>query len=84
MSEIRMRDGIKVEGHIGKWYVIDEKEYDGKTLYLVESEIYGDEAACLIIDEDFNLVADDIWNGFDDYDYILESEEYWAEEGVEV
>ena len=74
MSEIRMRDGIKVKGHYGKWYVIDERDYDGRTLYMVESETYGDEAAALIIDEDFNLVADEIWNGWDDYEYLLDNE----------
>lgn len=76
MSEIRMRDGIRVMGHRGKWYVIDEREYDGRMLYLVEHETYGDEAASLIIDEDFNLIAEDIWNGWEDYDYIRESEEW--------
>lgn len=77
MSEIRKRDGIKIANRIGTWYVVDEKEYDGRTLYLVESEIYGDEAAWLVIDEDFNEIADEIYNGWDDYDYIRESEEYW-------
>ena len=82
MSEIRMRDGIKVRGHYGKWYVIDERDYDGRTLYMVESEEYGDEAASLIIDEDFNLIADEIWDGWDDYDYLLENEpEIFVEEG---
>ena len=76
MSEILRREGIKVAGHRGRWYVIDEAEYDGRTLYMVESETYGDEAASLIIDEDFNLVADEIWNGWEDYDYIRESEEW--------
>ena len=74
MSEIRMRDGIKIRGHYGKWYVIDEREYLGETLYMVESEEYGDEAASLIIDEDFNVRADEIWNGWEDYEYQIDSE----------
>lgn len=82
MSEIRMREGIKVKGHRGTWYVIDEREYDGRTLYMVEHETYGDEAASLIIDEDFNLIADEIWNGWEDYEYLLENEpEMFVEEG---
>ena len=81
MSEIRMREGIRVKGHRGTWYVIDEREYDGRTLYLVEHEDYGDEAASLIIDEDFNLVAEEIWNGWEDYEYLRENEpEIYVEE----
>lgn len=76
MSEIRMRDGIKVAGRIGTWYVIDQREYDGQMLYMVESEQYGDEAEALIIDEDFNEVADEIYNGWEDYEYQRESEEW--------
>lgn len=72
MSKIELREGIKVEGHRGTWYVIDEKEYEGKTLYLLEHETYGDEAVCIIIDEDRNLVMSDVWNGFDDYEEAME------------
>lgn len=64
------KDNIRINGYVGTWYVIDEKEYKNKTLYLLEHEYYGDEAACLIIDEDYNIVMDDVWNGFDDYDYL--------------
>ena len=71
MSTLRKREGIKVEGHRGTWYVIDEAIYNGKTYYLLEHEEYGDEAAGLIIDEDENLILDDVWNGFDDL------EEHW-------
>ena len=81
MSEIRKRDGIKVAGHYGRWYVIDEREYGDETLYMVESEIYGDEAASLIIDEDFNVRAEEIWNGWEDYEYLLDNEsEIYVEE----
>ena len=61
-------DNIKVEGHVGTWYVIDETERSGKKLFLLEHETYGDEAACVIVDEDGNLELEDVWNGFDDYD----------------
>lgn len=72
MSKIELREGLRIEGHRGTWYVIDEKEYDGKTLYLLEHETYGDEAASIIIDEDRNLVMSDVWNGFDDYEEAME------------
>ena len=61
-------DKIKVEGHKGTWYVIDSSTYRGETVYLLEHEQYGDEAASIIVDENGELIAEDIWNGFDDLD----------------
>lgn len=72
MSTIAKREGIKVEGHVGTWYVIDEKEYNGETLYLLEHEQYGDMAANVIINADGDLILEDVWNGFLDYDEYLE------------
>lgn len=72
MSRMELREGIKIEGHVGTWYVIDETVRDGKTLYLLEHETYGDEAACLIVDSNKEIVLDDVWNGFDDYDEAME------------
>lgn len=61
-------DNIRVNGHIGTWYVIDAKTYFGSTLYLLEHETYGDETSGVIIDEGNNLIVDDVWNGFLDYE----------------
>jgi len=63
---------VRVKGHVGTWYEIDTKVYNGETLYLMEHEYYGDEAPCVIINGKEKLVAIDITNGFDDYDYCLE------------
>ena len=63
-----LKDNIKIKGHVGKWHVIDEKEYSGKMVYLLEHDM----AAGLIIDKDLNVILDDVWNGFLDLD---ESEE---------
>lgn len=60
-------DNIKITEHFGTWYVIDTAEHDGETLFLLENEEHGDEAACIIVDGDKNLVLGDVWNGFDDY-----------------
>lgn len=68
MSKLAKREGIKVEGHRGTWYVIDEAEYEGRTLYLLEHETYGDEAASIIIDSDGEVVLEDVWNGWLDYE----------------
>lgn len=58
------KEGIKVDGHTGTWYEIDKRN----GMYLMESEQWGDEAACLIINEDNELLMDDIWNGWEDWE----------------
>ena len=53
---------IKISGHIGSWYVIQVYHFQGRFLYLLESEQYGDEAPCLWVDEKCNIVLDYVWN----------------------
>ena len=72
MSEINRRDGIKIEGRIGTWYVVGEKEFPTGTYYLVESEIYGDEAEWLLIDSDYKVIADEIYDGWDSVEEYIE------------
>lgn len=64
------KDQIKIEGHKGKWYVINETYFKGQKIYLLEHETYGDETACLIVDGNFNVLLDDVWNGFNDLDLL--------------
>lgn len=71
-------DGIEIAGHEGTWYVIDEGDFqitpdvDGKPetltahLFLLESELYGEDAAGLIVNDEKQIVMEDVWNGFDD------------------
>lgn len=61
-----IRSGIEIEGHIGTWYIVDESLYQGKKVLLLEHDEFGDEAACLIVDENMSIVLEDVWNGFDD------------------
>lgn len=59
-------DGLAVSGHIGTWHTIDHAEVEGKSFYLMEHDTYGDEVACIIVDERGKLVLDQVYNGFDD------------------
>ncbi len=82
-------DHIRVAGHVGTWYVIDEgrfawientpsggvKEIHAH-LFLLEPNQCGDKAACVIVDENGNLVLEDARNGFDDLE-----EAGWEREG---
>lgn len=63
------KENIKIEGHVGTWYVIDETEWKGEKVYLLEHETYGDEAACLIVDNKLNIILEDVWNGLEELDY---------------
>jgi hypothetical protein len=66
-------DGIKVEGHMGTWYVLESKEYGNDILFLLEHEVYGDTAPCIIVDCDGRVVLEDVENGWDDLDDALMS-----------
>ena len=59
-------DHIAVEGHLGTWYAIDETEIGGEKFFLLEHEEHGDMAACVAVNEQGKLVAEDLWNGFDE------------------
>ena len=69
---------ITVEGHVGTWYAVDETEVNGEKFFLLEHEEYGDEAACVAVNEHGKLVAEDLWNGFDE-DFQDAVQEYFSE-----
>ena len=56
--------GISVEGHTGKWYVINETVYNDKKVFLLEHEEYGDEVPGIAVDIDCNIVCDGIYDDF--------------------
>ena len=60
-------DGLIIDGYEGTWYVVDTETVDGKEIFLLESENYGDETFGIIIDKDRNVLVDESWNGFLDY-----------------
>ena len=65
-------DHISIDGHTGKWYVIDEGVYRAPYAitrihcFLLEHETYGDGAAHIIVNQSGVVLLDDVWNGFDD------------------
>ena len=69
------KDGIKIAGYRGTWYVIGTAYYranDDYKIYLLEHEQYGDTTEHLIVyinavTNDIEILLDDVWNGFDDY-----------------
>lgn len=63
--------GIKIEGYRGKWYVIDTTINNTIRCFLLEHETYGDEVPCLIVDDTGRIIADDVYNGFDDMPNVV-------------
>lgn len=63
---LRLDDEVKFKGYKGRWYVIGKTSRFGKTYYLFESTIWGDEAPAIITDETGKILLDDVYNGFDD------------------
>lgn len=66
MKNLIPNDNIKIEGHKGTWYIIDTMSHKGIKVHLLEHETYGDEAACLIVDNHGQIILDEVWNGFED------------------
>ena len=80
-----MKDGIKISGHCGPWYVVEQDIFHRPTengtedipVYFLAHEIYGDEAAWIMVDDDLNVILEEVWNGVDDlreYEKLLEWE----------
>ena len=71
------RDGIKMQGWIGKWYIIDEREYRGEMYYMLEHETYGDETEHLIViyrasTDSFKLILDEVFDGWENLEEAME------------
>ena len=71
-------DHIAVEGHLGTWYAVDETEVGGEKFFLLEHEEHGDMAACVAVNEWGKLVAENLWNGFDE-DFQEAVQKYFSE-----
>ena len=58
---------LVVTSHVGTWHTIDHTEVDGHTFWLMEHDIYGDDAACIIVDNHGKLSLANVYDGFDDH-----------------
>lgn len=58
--------GYEADGHTGTWYAMDMKTYHGERFFQMRNEEYGQDVADIIVSENGTLVAEDIWDGFDE------------------
>lgn len=74
LEVISLRENITIPGHKGTWYIIDTNdEYEFKEYHLLESEQYGDMSPCIIVDNNFNIILEDVQNGFEDLEEYLDN-----------
>ena len=57
--------GFEADGHAGTWHTVDEREYAGEKFFFMEHDEYGSDVAGIIVAENGQLVAEDLWDGFD-------------------
>lgn len=75
--------GYEAEGHNGTWHTVDKKEYAGEKFFLMEHDEFGSDVAGIIVSEQGQLIAEDLWNGYDAG--ALEAiSEYLQEKGISV
>lgn len=76
-----LKENIKVEGHVGTWYVIDETTWYGKKFFLLEHETFGEDADNVVITERGSLIFEDIVGGITEVRELL-NHKYFLENGV--
>lgn len=64
-------DRQKIDGYVGTWYSIDSEFINGEEYFLLESEEFGDDIPCLVVDSDLQVVLDDVHNGLWEYKEYL-------------
>jgi hypothetical protein len=65
-----MKRNVKLLDSI--WYEIDKQAFGDDFLYLMESQVWGDNIPCIIIDKDNKIIMKDVYNGFEELDYDKE------------
>lgn len=63
---------VELDGYSGAWNVIDNAEIDGRELFMLENDYYGNSVAYIVADKDGNVIDDNVWGDFSEYEYTLE------------
>ena len=64
----KLDDGTsyEVEGHVGKWHVIESTKVLGREVYLMEHDTYGSDAANIVVDEALTVLMEESYDGLND------------------
>ncbi len=71
--------GVRIAGYSGTWEVVDSfghRYFPFTTLFVLESSLYGDEVAHVIVDRDGNLILENVWgDGYEEIENYYNAEE---------
>ncbi|MCD8336386.1 MAG: DUF3849 domain-containing protein [Lachnospiraceae bacterium] len=81
MQVTEFTDSIKLDGHEGTWHTAGLIELMDETIYLMENNEYGSDVAKVAVNAKGDVVAEDLWEGFDE-DFHKAAAEYFAGKGV--
>lgn len=62
---------VEFDGYSGAWNVIDSAEIGGRELFMLENDYYGDSLAYIVADKDGNVIDDNVWGDFEEYENTL-------------
>lgn len=62
---------VELDGYAGAWNVIENAEIDGRELFMLENDYYGDSVAYIVADKDGNVVDNNVWGNFEEYENTL-------------
>lgn len=67
MKEVeKMKATISIDGYKGRWTFVGHRCINGRWLHLLENDEYGEDCGHLILNDRGEVVADGVYNGFDD------------------
>lgn len=66
------KSGIKVQGHRGTFSEVNTVTMFDRKCYLMESDIYGEDAPLIAVYEDNTLCADSLYDGYNDLIALIE------------
>ncbi|MCC8125895.1 MAG: DUF3849 domain-containing protein [Clostridiales bacterium] len=74
-------DSIELDGHEGTWHTSEQIELMGEPIFLMEHNEFGSDVAKVAVNAKGEVVAEDLWNGFDE-GFHEAAAEYFAGKGV--
>ncbi|MCD7883046.1 MAG: DUF3849 domain-containing protein [Lachnospiraceae bacterium] len=74
-------DSIELDGHDGTWHTSSQIELMGEPIFLMEHNEFGSDVAKVAVNAKGEVVAEDLWNGFDEGFHEAVAE-YFAAKGV--
>lgn len=65
-------NNAKIKGHSDTWSEIGNSVYNGKKIYLLENDQWGDDTNFLLVDKDLKVLSDDVY----DFHCLVSPDEY--------